>query len=92
MSLFRSLRCAHPRKRDGNPYNESAFNSIWQRAITKAQSDGVIQTRFTFHDLRAYCATQHKDQFGDLPEMHAQRATPEAVYDRSKKAIRKSVD
>ncbi len=78
--------------RDGNPYNESAFNSIWQRAITKARADGVIQTRFTFHDLRAYYATQHKDQFGELPEMHAQRATTEAVYDRSKKAVRKSVD
>ena len=78
--------------RDGNPYNESAFNSLWQRALTKARADGVIKTRFTFHDLRAYYTTLHKAQHGDLPEIHANRATTEAVYDRSKKAIRKSVD
>ncbi len=78
--------------RDGNPYTEVAFTSIWQRAITKARMDGLIKTRFTFHDLRAYYTTRHKAQHGDLPEIHANRATTEAVYDRSKKAVRKSVD
>ena len=92
MSLPRPAGATHLfLTRDGNPYNESAFNSLWQRALTKARADGVIKTRFTFHDLRAYYATQHKGQFGNLPEMHAKMTTTEAVYDRSKKAIRKSV-
>lgn len=78
--------------RQGNPYSESGFQSTWQRAIRKARADGVINTRFTFHDLRAYYTTRHKAQYGDLPEMHASRATTEAVYDRSKLSTRRSVD
>lgn len=78
--------------RDGNPYSDSAFQSTWQRAIVKARIEGVISSRFTFHDLRAYYATRHKAQYGDLPEMHARRATTDAVYDRSKRPARRSVD
>ncbi len=51
-----------------------------------------MQTRFPLLDLRAYYATRHKAQYGDLPGVHAQRVTTGAVYDRSKKAVRKSVD
>ena len=37
-------------------------------------------------------SNQAKAQYGDLPEMHARRATTDAVYDRSKRPARRSVD
>ena len=71
------------------------------RYLTKERADApvranreisLLSTRFTFLVLRAWYATAHKSQYGELPEMHAKRATTETVYDRSKKAVRKSVD
>ena len=60
--------------------------------MTKARAEGMVRTRFTFLVLRTWYARAHKSQYGELPEMHAKRATTETVYDRSKKAVRKSVD
>lgn len=56
---------------DGEPYikpdgNTSAFNSIWQRRMTKALKLGLVTQRFTEHDLRKYRASQ-------LPADKAQR-------------------
>ena len=75
----------------GNPLTESGFTSGWQRAMVDALEEGVIQRRFTFHDLRAYYTTQHKEQYGALPELHASTATTARVYDRSKIAKRNSL-
>ncbi len=77
--------------RDGNPYTEDGFNSIWQRSLVEALETGVIEQRFTFHDLRAYYTTQHKAQYGALPEMHADAKTTARVYDRSKVSVRKGL-
>lgn len=98
-SLVRRLR-ALPRPdnclhvfvtRDGNPYTDTGFNSTWQRAMTKAIEDKVIASRFTFHDLRAYYTTQHKAQYGELPELHADTKTTAKVYDRSRVSVRKGL-
>jgi len=60
-NLVRRLR-ALPRRdecpyvftiRDDNPYTETGFTSIWQRAMVKALEEKVISRRFTFRDLRA---------------------------------------
>lgn len=41
----------------GKPYTSGGFQAIWQRLMKKAvgstPGSGVIQTRFTFHDIRA---------------------------------------
>ena len=75
----------------GNPLTESGFTTGWQRAMVDAMEEGVIQRRFTFHDLRAYYTTQHKERYGALPELHASTATTARVYDRSKIAKRNSL-
>jgi hypothetical protein len=81
-----------PAARKLEPVQQLYVQLDLRRAITKARRDGVMQTRFPLLDLRAYYATRHKAQYGDLPGVHAQRVTTGAVYDRSKKAVRKSVD
>lgn len=75
----------------GNPMTESNFLSGWQRAMVTALKEGVITRRFTFHDLRAYYTTQHKEKYGSLPELHANEATTARVYDRSKVSKRTSL-
>ena len=77
--------------RDGNPYTDSGFSSTWQRALVQAIEDKVISRRFTFHDLRAYYTTQHKAQYGALPELHADAKTTAKVYDRSRVSVRKGL-
>ena len=76
---------------DGNPYTESGFNSTWQRSMAQALEDGVVARRFTFHDLRAYYTTQHKAQYGALPELHADAKTTAKVYDRSRISVRRGL-
>jgi integrase len=77
--------------RGGNPYTDDGFASTWERAMASALVDGVIPRRFTFHDLRAYYTTQHKAQYGALPELHADTRTTAKVYDRSRVSARKGL-
>ena len=92
IALPRPDGCLHVfTSRDGNPYTEAAFTTLWQRIMTKAMEDKVIERRFTFHDLRAYYTTQHKDRYGGLPDIHANPATTSKVYDRSKVAKRRGL-
>lgn len=77
--------------RDGNPYSEEAFTSMWQRVMVKAMADKVISRRFTFHDLRAYYTTAHKAQYGNLPELHTNASTTAKVYDRSRVSVRRGL-
>ena len=75
----------------GEPLTETNFLTGWQRAMVAALKEGVITRRFTFHDLRAYYTTQHKERYGNLPELHANTATTARVYDRSKVSKRASL-
>jgi len=43
--------------RKGQPYSVSGFDSIWQRAMQKALSRGLLMERFTEHDIRAKTLT-----------------------------------
>lgn len=77
-----------PTTKVNQPYSEPGFKAVWNRLVLKALAAGVIERRFTFHDLRAYYATQHKIQRGALPDLHANPATTARVYDRSKESKR----
>lgn len=72
------------RNRHGNPYTEQGFKSMWSKLLAKALEDKTISRRFTFHDLRAYYTTTHKDERGTLPELHKNPATTARIYDRRK--------
>lgn len=47
-------------RRDGNRYTSEGFRAMWQRMMRRACRRKVIAERFTFHDLRALCATKQK--------------------------------
>lgn len=77
-----------PTQRANQPYTESGFKSMWSKLMARAIAAGVVERRFTFHDLRAFYATQHKLERGSLPDLHANPATTARVYDRSKESKR----
>lgn len=72
--------------RANNVYTARGFKTMWQRIVKAALDAGVIQPsdRFTFHDLRAYYATLHKQATGELPDLHKNPETTARVYDRNK--------
>ena len=76
--------------RVNSPYTASSLKTLWQRCITDATAAGVIAAgdRFTFHDLRAYYATVHKQLRGVLPDLHKNHQTTARVYDRNKEVKR----
>ena len=78
--------------RDFNQYSDSGFKSLWQKIVLKAIKEGILttDTRFTFHDLRAFYATKHKKDRGALPDLHSNPETTARVYDRNKEVGRGS--
>lgn len=70
--------------RAGNVYTASGFASMWQKIVVDALEVGAIKTRFNFHALRAFYATEHKLDTGALPDMHASPTTTAKIYERSK--------
>lgn len=79
--------------RDGNAYPERAFKTLWQRLMMAAIAEGVLTPaqRFTFHDLRAFYATEHKRQRGALPDLHKNPATTAGIYDRNREVKRSAI-
>lgn len=76
--------------RDNNHYTDSGFKTLWQRCVLEAIKQEVLtkDTRFTFHDLRAFYATKHKKVTGELPDLHKNKETTARVYDRSTEVFR----
>lgn len=72
-----------PTSKANQPYTESGFKTMWGRLVDRAVEAGILTRRFTFHDLRAFYATQHKATRGALPDLHKNPATTARVYDRS---------
>jgi integrase len=52
------------RTRKGAPYTGEGISAMWQRLITAALENGIIQERFTFHDIRRKAATDAEKQLG----------------------------
>jgi len=79
--------------RDNNAYTAKGFKTLWQRCMTAAIKQQVIskESRFTFHDLRAYYASVHKTQHGSLPDLHKDTGTTARVYDRNKEVKRRAL-
>jgi len=72
------------RNKDGNRYSSAGFRSMWQRTIKRAVERGILKEPFTFHDIRAKCASDHDDinKAGDLLG-HQNVQMTKTVYDRS---------
>lgn len=47
---------------DGDPIKEAAFSTAWRRLMDRAMRSG-LQTRFTFHDIKAKGVTDHSEQW-----------------------------
>lgn len=79
--------------RDNSAYTARGFKTLWQRIVAQAIEEKVItaETRFTFHDLRAYYATVHKATTGALPDLHKNPETTARVYDRNKEVKRRAL-
>ncbi|WP_082727905.1 tyrosine-type recombinase/integrase [Burkholderia mayonis] len=77
--------------RFGTHYTRGGFKAFWGKLMVEAIEKQVIARRFTFHDLRAYHATQHKAQRGTLPDLHSNPQTTARVYDRTKIVKRKAL-
>lgn len=74
-------------RRDGQPYSRDGFSAMWQRLMTKAVKEGV--SRFTFHDLRAKCATDAKGQGLDSQALLGHRTEAQhRAYLRSREVRR----
>jgi len=71
----------------GQAYTSSGFKSNWQRLMNKELKEGVIKTRFTFHDLRAKAGS---DANGNAQALlgHASAATTKQVYERKAAKVR----
>lgn len=79
------------RNRAGNVYTYDGFATGWQKLMRQAVEAGVVARRFTFHDLRAYYVTRHKELRQSLPDIHASPTTTARVYERSGVAKRKAL-
>jgi integrase len=76
--------------RGNNNYSDRAFKTLWNRCIQDAITERVLteDARFTFHDLRAFYVTKHKNTKGTLPDLHKNPETTARVYDRNKEVPR----
>lgn len=79
--------------RDNNAYSARGFKTLWQRCVLQAMEEKVLakEDRFTFHDLRAYYATAHKQAHGVLPDLHKNAAVTAQVYDRNTEVRREAL-
>jgi integrase len=77
------------RKRNGKQYTARGFSAIWQRLMDKALAPGkegappALAERFTFHDLRAKCASDKTSLEGAAALLgHASSTTTKTNYRR----------
>lgn len=72
------------RTRTGEAYTHEGFRTLWQRVMREAMKLGAIKTRFTFHDLRAKCASDKTNlQEASALLGHTDMAMTRRVYDRN---------
>ncbi len=77
--------------RHGNPYTRSGFKGMWGKLMKAATDATAISQHFTFHDLRAFYATQHKAITGNQANLHKNPATTARIYERSIEAKRRAL-
>lgn len=76
------------RTRTGDPYTHEGARALWQRVAGEAMRLGAIKTKFTFHDIRAKCASD-KDDLKSASELlgHGDTKLTDRVYVRSMKFV-----
>lgn len=79
--------------RDNNAYSARGFKTLWQRCVLQAIEEKALsaQDRFTFHDLRAYYVTMHKQAHKKLPDLHKNPAVTASTYDRTVEVSRSAL-
>lgn len=74
---------------DGRKYTSEGFRAIWQRYMRKALEQGKIQSRFTFHDLRAKSVSDEDDvEVAQLRAGHVSKAMTLRVYSRKMRRVK----
>jgi integrase len=78
--------------RNGKPYRPEAFKAAWTTLVNKAINAGLLQERFTFHDLRAMAITNAYEKLGlqaasDIAG-HADTRITKRVYVRNKNKVK----
>ena len=72
------------RTRTGEPFSHEGFSSAWQRLMNDALRTGAIRKRFTFHDLRAKCASDKKNlQSASALLGHSDQGLTRRIYVRN---------
>ena len=76
------------RTKTGEPYTHEGFRALWQRTMGEALRIGAIQQRFTFHDLRAKCASD-KANLQDASALlgHSDLGLTRRIYDRNTRMV-----
>lgn len=76
------------RGRTGDPYSHEGYRALWQRVMNEALRLQAIKTRFTFHDIRAKCASD-KDDLKGASELlgHTELQMTDRVYIRNMKFV-----
>jgi integrase len=76
------------RTRRGMPYSSDGFRACWQRTMRKAMKRGVLQERFTFHDIRAKTVSDSLNiQEAFERAGHTSMAMTRGTYDRGVRKV-----
>lgn len=75
--------------RRGQKMTYDSFKTIWGRTMKKALQSGLIETPFTFHDIRAKSASDAKNK-ADASALlgHADMRITERIYNRKANVVR----
>ena len=72
------------RARNGEPYTHEGMRALWQRTMNEALRLGAIRKRFTFHDIRAKCASDKKNLQGASELLgHSDQGLTRRIYVRN---------
>lgn len=73
--------------RRGQQYTGSGFRSIWQRRMRSALADGILDERFTEHDIRAKTASDTERGHATELLAHADARTTDRIYRRKPQTV-----
>lgn len=77
----------HPKA--GGRYTGEGFRAIWQRGMRKAMRRGILEERFTFHDIRAKTVSDSPSLQDAMDRAgHSTMALTRGVYDRGTRKVK----
>jgi integrase len=72
---------------EGQRYTGDGFRSTWQRLMSKALADRVIEERFTFNDIRAKHASDSQPDEATERLGHDDPRTTRRIYRRGPRQV-----